>query len=364
MTNKTVVLAAGGTGGHLFPAYALAEELARRGVDVDLMTDSRALLYGQDFPARNTYKLPAATISGRSPVNLAKSGFTMLTGLREAHRLMGELRPSVVVGFGGYPSFAPLVAAALRRVPTIVHEQNAVLGRANRLLARRADIIATSFQQVELVPEVARDKITLVGNPVRDDVIRASSHHYFPASTIGEFTLVVFGGSQGARLFSDLMPEALGLLDDQLKKRLRLVQQCRPEDLDRVRLAYDALGISSNLNSFFEDLPQIIARSHLVVARAGASTVAELAVLGRPSILVPLSHSVDNDQLYNATRLADAGGGWFINEAELSAQSMAEYLSYLMMQPQVLSTAAEAAQRLARPDAVKKFADLVVAQMG
>lgn len=360
----SVVLAAGGTGGHLFPAFALAEELGRRGIAVDLMTDMRGGQYGSDFPARQIYRLPAATLGGRSPVAFAKTGWTLLKGLWEARRLLRGIRPGVVVGFGGYPSFAPLLGATMLGIPTVLHEQNAVLGRANRMLAKRVDCIATSFEQVGMVPHSAAGKVRLVGNPVRDVVIRASAQGYRLPGSFGDFVLVVFGGSQGARYFSDSVPAAVAQMDDLARRRLRITQQCRPEDIDRVHEAYGAVQVNAKLASFFEDLPSLIAGAHLVIGRAGASTVAELSVLGRPSILVPLPHALDNDQLQNATRLAESGGAWCIEEKNLTPEYMAEVLTTLMADPQALGKAAGAARQQGRPDAVVQFADLVAELMG
>ena len=364
MSQKSVVVAAGGTGGHLFPAFALAEELGRRRIAVDLMTDMRAERYDADFPARQTYRLPAATLGGRSPAAFARTSWTLVRGLREARRLLRVIRPAAVIGFGGYPSFAPLLGASLLGIPTILHEQNAVLGRANRMLAGRVDCIATSFERVGLVPERAAGKVRLVGNPVRDQVVVAANQPYHAAGPGEAFGLVVFGGSQGARYFSDTVPLAVARLDDEARGRLRLVQQCRPEDIDRVKGACDALGISAEISSFFADLPERLAASQLVIARAGASTVAELAVLGRPAILVPLAHALDNDQLQNATRLAELGGGWCIEEKDFPAERMAQSLAALMGDPEMLSAAAEAARGVGRPDAVGAFAELVEGLMG
>ncbi|MFM1816656.1 MAG: undecaprenyldiphospho-muramoylpentapeptide beta-N-acetylglucosaminyltransferase [Pseudomonadota bacterium] len=356
----SVVLAAGGTGGHLFPAVSLAEELGRRGYAVDLMTDMRGHQYGSDFPARATYRLPAATLGGRSPIAFAKTSWTLLKGLREARRLLREIRPGAVVGFGGYPSFAPLLGASMLKIPTILHEQNAVLGRANRMLAGRVDCIATSFESVSLVPDGAAGKVHFVGNPVRDAVIRAAAAPYVPAEAEGTFSLLVFGGSQGARFFSDCIPAAVKLMYEEDRRRLRIVQQCRPEDIERVGQVYAELGVDAELSSFFADLPEIMASSHLVIGRAGASTVAELTVLGRPAVLVPLPHALDNDQLQNATKLAESGGGWCIPEKDLPPEYVAEMLAGFMSHPDMLVAAAEAARQQGRPDAVSRFADVVV----
>jgi UDP-N-acetylglucosamine--N-acetylmuramyl-(pentapeptide) pyrophosphoryl-undecaprenol N-acetylglucosamine transferase len=359
MTAKpTLMLAAGGTGGHLFPAYALAEELTRRGYAVDLVTDMRGDRYGTGFPARNVYRVPAATVSGKDPLSLARTAATLSRGIAAAFKLLGEVRPGAIVGFGGYPSFPPLVAARMRAIPSALHEQNAILGRANRLLARRVSVIATSFERTKLLDGALLPKARFTGNPVRAAVIAAAATPYPELSRTGRVRVVVFGGSQGARYFSDTVPPAIGLLPPEQRARLDVVQQAREEDVERVRAAYAGLGMSALVAPFFKNLPELIAAAHLVVARAGASTVAELTVIGRPAILVPLPHSLDNDQLQNATRLAESGGGWCIEQKELSPERLAREIGGLIGAPQKLEVAAAAARRQGRPDAVARLADL------
>lgn len=356
---RTVLLAAGGTGGHLFPAFALAEELARRGIAVDLVTDMRGDRYGTGFPARAIHRIPSATLTGKSPIAVARTALTLGRGILAARRLMKRIRPAAVVGFGGYPSFPPLVAARLLGIPSALHEQNAILGRANRMLARHATTIATSFLETKLLDGPLKAKARFTGNPVRDAVIAVSDIPY-PALVPGEpLQLLVFGGSQGARYFSDTVPPALALLDNQSKGRLRVVQQAREEDIARVKEAYAAAGIGAEVAAFFKDLPARMSASHLVIARAGASSVAELTAIGRPSILVPLPHSLDNDQLQNATRLAESGGCWCIEQRDLSSERLAGEIGRLLAGADELKAAAAAAKRAGRPDAVKRLADLV-----
>lgn len=354
-----ILLAAGGTGGHLFPAYALAEELARRGYTVDLATDMRGDRYGTGFPARRVHQIPSATLAERSPAAVTKTAVTLSRGVWAAYRLLGGLNPAAVIGFGGYPTFPPLLAARMRRIPTALHEQNAVLGRANRMLARRVDAIATSFEDTKHVDGPLAAKARLTGNPVREAVIRAAMKPFAPPRPIGPVTVLVFGGSQGARFFSEALPPALALLPAGLRTRLTIVQQAREEDLDRLNDAYRRAGIRARVEPFFADLPDLIAAAHLVVARAGASTVAELAVIGRPSILVPLPHSLDNDQLVNATRLAQAGGASCIEQKDLTAERLAGEMERMLRSPATLAAAAEAARSQGRADAVARLADLV-----
>ena len=352
------VLMAGGTGGHLFPAMALAEELKRRGHVIHLMTDHRVESYGGHFPARETHIVPSATPSLSNPVKFVTAGFRILWGIGVAWQKLGRIKPDAVVGFGGYPVFPPFIAAALRGIPGLLHEQNAVMGRANRALARLARSIATSFAEVRFAEPYAQ-KITLTGNPARDrvrDVAMAAG--YLPPQDGGPLRLLVFGGSQGARAFSDLIPPAIALLPEIQRKRLEIVQQCRPEDLDRVAEIYRDLKLNMTLESFFADLPERMIKSHLVICRSGASTVAEIGVLGVPALFVPLPGSIDADQKANAATYERAGAGWLIEQANISPQSLANRLQELFNAPDRLQAAAKAAKAEGMPDAVTRLADL------
>lgn len=355
---KTILLTAGGTGGHLFPAQALASELQRRGHTVELATDERADKYGSAFPARKVHLIASETLRGKSPVKLAKTALALLRGTLQSRAVIKSLKPEVVVGFGGYPTFPPMFAAKWTATPTILHESNAVMGRANKMLAEGATALATSLPLVNADPKMA-SKTEVTGNPVRDAVLEKAASPYPDLGSDDPFHLLVFGGSQGARFFSDCVPEALALLPDAAKQRLRLVQQCRPEDIDRVRAAYEAAGIKAELQSFFQDMPARIAQAHLVISRSGASTVSELTVIGRPSILVPLPGALDQDQLANAAGLQKAGGAWPVAQKDLTPQRLAEEISRLLAEPDLLKAAAAAALGEGKPDAVKRLADLV-----
>jgi len=355
-----VLLAAGGTGGHLFPAQALAEALAARGVETILATDHRVGHHGQDFPAISVHEISSATLTGRSPVAMAKTGLALTRGVREAMKLIDETGPSAVVGFGGYPSFPPIMAGVLKRLPTALHEQNAVLGRANRMLAKRVDMLATSFASVKYAEEIASNRVRFTGNPVRTRVIEASGQPYMPPQWQGPFHLLVFGGSQGARYFSDVMPPAVAQMDTNARARLRIVQQCRPEDLDRVRAAYAELGVQAECAPFFEDLPGRMAHAQLIIARSGATTIAELTVIGRPAVLVPLPHAIDNDQLLNAEELQRAGGALCRRQDDLSPETLTSLINELMDQPDMLADAAAAAKSQGRPDAPDRLAELLL----
>jgi UDP-N-acetylglucosamine--N-acetylmuramyl-(pentapeptide) pyrophosphoryl-undecaprenol N-acetylglucosamine transferase len=358
------MLAAGGTGGHLFPAFALAQELARRQIAVDLVTDMRAGQYDAGFPARAVYRVPSASVAGKSIMGAGRAAISLAHGIAASRKLLRTVKPDAVVGFGGYPAFPPLVAAKLIGIPTAIHEQNAVLGRANRSLAGYVTAIATSFEETKHLDGRARAKARLTGNPVRDQVADWATQSYRPPRQGGPFSLLVFGGSQGARFFSDAVPEALALMPLWMRASLFVVQQCREEDLRRVEAAYRAAGIRANLAAFFPNLPEEMAKAHLVIGRAGASTVAELTMMGRPSILVPLPHAVDNDQLQNALRLSDAGAAWCLEQKNFSADFLAKAIAELLTSPDTLAEAAAAAKSQGRPDAVTRLADLVEELVG
>lgn len=356
--SPSVLVAAGGTGGHLFPAAALASVLVERGIAVHLATDRRAIRFGDTFADDATHVVASATVRARNPVALTRTAAALGLGLLQAWRLIGRLQPAAVIGFGGYPSVPPLLAAAWRGVPTVIHDANAVVGRANRLLAPRVTAIATTF------PETFRDspdlaaKSTLTGNPVRSAVIAAAATPYHAPGDI--LRLLIFGGSQGARVMADIVPAAIALLDDGLRARLHIVQQAREEDLARVRGAYASLSVAADVASFFADLPARIAASHLVVARSGASTVAELAAIGRPSILVPLPHAIDQDQFANAGVLERAGGAVRLVQDSFTPERLATEIAALTGVPERLGTMAAAARSLGRLDAAARLADLVL----
>ncbi len=359
---KLIVVAAGGTGGHLFPAQALAEVLVSRGFVVHLMTDERVHDYGKNFPAEEIHIIPAASPSPSfSKLHLLPGRLLRLySGFRKAKTLLKGLNPIAVVGFGGYPSFPPVFAAKSLGIPTAVHEQNAVLGRANTVLAGKADFVATSFRETLGIPSDAVNKVAFTGNPVRAIALAHARTPYPSLANNQPISLVVFGGSQGAKFFSDFMPQVFNCLPPQLCARIKLVQQCRSEDLESSRAIYRKLGISAELETFFADMPRRLAGAHLVVCRAGASSIAELGVIGRPAALVPLPHAIDNDQLRNAQSFASAGAGWVFPQNELKAVEFATFLASLMTDGQVLKRAAAAALNHGIPDAAARLADLMV----
>lgn len=354
-----VLLAAGGTGGHLFPAEALAEALARRGITVELATDARGGRYGGIFPARQIHVIPSETVRGRNPVALARTAALLGIGLIKALGVLGRVRPAAVVGFGGYPTLPPLYAASLRKIPTIVHEQNAVMGRANKFLAARVSAIATSFAGVLDAEPALAAKGTRTGNPVRPAVLAAAASEFSAPEPDGLLRLLVFGGSQGARIMSDVVPLAIERLDMALRTRLLLAQQAREEDLARVRSAYARLAVAAEVAPFFADLPARIAAAHLVVSRSGAGTVAELAAIGRPSILVPLPGALDQDQFANAGVLAAAGGALRLPQDAFTPERLAAEIAHLASAPEKLVAMAQAARAQGALDAADRLADLV-----
>lgn len=352
-----VLLAAGGTGGHLFPAESLSAALRKRGVDVALATDARTEKFGDHFPS--VHVIPSATFRGRDPLSIIKTVGTLGVGAAQAVLMLTRLKPSVVVGFGGYPTVPPLLAASLRRLPTVIHEQNGVPGRANRFLSSRVTAIATGFPGVfDNDPKLAA-KATFTGNPVRPAVI-AAMRPYVAANGTDPFRLLVFGGSQGARVMADVVPAAIAKLEPHLQMRLKIVQQARGEDIERVKKIYAKAQVEAVVEPFFSDLPARMADSHLVISRSGASTVAELAAVGRPAILVPLPHALDQDQAANAGFLEKAGGGIPIRQDAFTPDRLAAELDALVADPARLYAMAKGAKSLAAPDAAEKLADLVL----
>lgn len=357
-----ILLAAGGTGGHLFPAEALSHALRRRGLRVALVTDERALAYAGGFPAESVHATPSATPSGRSPLKKAAAMIELVRGVFVARGVVSALKPALVIGFGGYPTVPPLLAASLSGVATMLHEQNAVIGRANRFLSGRVKVIATGFAEVGGLSASAAAKCRQVGNPVRPAVIEAVSPYAGPGA--GPVNLLVFGGSQGARIMADIVPPAIGLLSPEERARLSIVQQARDEDFDRVAGIYAELGVTAEIAPFFSDLPARMARAHFVIGRAGASTVAELTVIGRPSLLVPLPGSLDQDQAANAAVLEGAGGALRIMQPDFTPRRLASELSALLAAPERLTTMAAAAKSAGIADAADRLAALVAETAG
>ncbi len=359
---QLILLAAGGTGGHLFPAEALANVLVARGYRVDLVTDHRVSGYLDKFPAGEVHVVPADTLRGGNPFRLMLTLFRLGIGMLRSVMLLRKIKPVAVVGFGGYPTLPPMFAARLLSIPTVIHDANAVMGRANRLIAKFSRAIATGY------PRAAEGRLerkaTHTGNPVRPMVAAAAQQDYPALSQTSPLKLVVFGGSQGARVMSEIVPGAIALLERKFQRRLEVVQQCRDEDLRATEAVYLRIEVKHELAPFFTDLPAKIAAAHLVIGRSGASTVSELAAIGRPAILVPLPHAIDNDQLANASALAAAGGAIVIRQNEFTFERLASELTTLFGDPERLPAMAKAAKAEGRIDAAERLADLVVKVAG
>jgi len=353
-----ITLAAGGTGGHMVPAHALAAELKARGHGVMLVTDERGARIPALFQDVPTHILPAGRLGG-GPIGWIKAASAVLAGRREAKALYREFTPDAVIGFGGYPAFPALLAASALDIPTILHEQNAVLGRVNRLLAGSAAAIATAYPEVERLKPRFRRKVALVGNPVRESVARLGTMPFPEYDETAPLKILVTGGSQGATVLGSVVPDALGMLAPKLRHRLQVVQQCRADDIEAVRNRYAALNIPAELLTYIEDMPDRLAEAHLVIARAGASTIAELTAAGRPAILIPLPIATDDHQTVNAREMARAGGARMIPQDEFTPEVLAAQIEAVAGDPQALSNAAERALSVGRPHATRELADLV-----
>lgn len=357
--SRPILLAAGGTGGHLFPAEALALALGRRGYAIELATDERVADHGASFPASDVHALRSASPFNGSVRAKAGAFLTLARSTMKARRLVKRIGPLAVVGFGGYPSVPPVLATAMIGLPTIVHEQNAVMGRANRFLSSRVTAIATGFPTLGRVPPKLLRKLVYTGNPVRPSVLDAARTP-FPAFVDGKLSVLVTGGSQGARVMSDIVPAAVATMAPAVRQRLRIVQQARAEDIARVVEAYRLLGVDAEVAPFFKDLPVRMAAAHLVVARAGASTVSELAVIGRPSILVPLPGSLDQDQAANAAQLGNCGSALVLRQPDFTPDRVAAEFARGLADPTSLQRAATAARAMGVSDAAERLADRVL----
>ena len=356
---RKVVLAAGGTGGHMFPAQALARELLARGIGVVLITDARGGGFGPDLPEVETHHIPAGAMAGAGLAKKLRSVAQLGLGYLQARGHLKRCGAEVAVGFGGYPSVPTILAAAHRGLRVVLHEQNSVLGRANRMLAPRAEVIATCFRRVEGVAESDRAKLRLTGNPVREAIAAVGSRPYAVPGEGDPLRLLVVGGSQGAAAFNEIVPAAVARLPDGLRRRLTVHQQVPGQATQAVAQVYDSCGVRHELAAFFTDVPERLAGAHLVVSRAGASTVAELAAAGRPAGMVPYPSATDDHQTGNAQALVEVGGGWLMPQAGLDADSLAERLGSLLSNPGLLARAAGCARAAAHLNAARGLADLV-----
>jgi UDP-N-acetylglucosamine--N-acetylmuramyl-(pentapeptide) pyrophosphoryl-undecaprenol N-acetylglucosamine transferase len=362
LAEKIALLSAGGTGGHLFPAEALAHELSARGWIVHLATDARAEKFAANFPAVKTHVIPSATVSGKNPIAVGKAMMTLWRGYRMSRAAIASVRPLIVAGFGGYTTLPALFAANRMGIPTLIHEQNAVMGRANALLAKRVNAIAGGFLPAD--GAAYPDKTVLTGNPVRPAVLDAMAQVYEAPASGKPFTLLVFGGSQGAQYFSETIPAAVALLPTALRARLSVAQQARAEDEAVVKAAYAKLRVKADVSPFFSNMPGLIAESHLVISRAGASTVSEISAIGRPSILVPYPHALDHDQAANAAALEAKGGTMVRQQKDLTPQILAGLISEIADDPAKAFAMAASAKAAGKPHAASLLADLTEAIAG
>lgn len=353
----TIVLSAGGTGGHLFPAQALAGELTRRGRQVVVMTDRRGRNYESAFPGAIIEQVPAGTFAGSLAARLS-APLKIIAGMLVSFAKLRRIRPAAVVGFGGYPSLPVMTAARFGGYATAIHEQNAVLGRVNRRLAGRVKALAASLPLSRFLPKDP-SRVVYTGNPVRPEAAKLASIGYAAPGANDPVHLLIFGGSQGARALSELVPAAIARLPDALRARLEITQQCRPEDMEQVSAAYDRIAVKAELKIFFDDLPARMADAHLVISRSGASTVCELAVIGRPAILIPFPFATDDHQTANAAVFAEADAAWLVQQRDLTEQKLATMLEAILADPSELARRAEAAHALGKPDATTRLADLV-----
>ncbi len=356
---KLAVVAAGGTGGHLFPAQALAEVLIARGWGVILASDERVAGLAQDFPAERRIGLSARTFRRGDPIGMGLAGLAVLRGAMQARAVFREVGPSVVVGFGGYPSAPALVAAILDKRPTMIHEQNAVMGRTNRRLAPHVKTVACAFPTLKKAPKGVAERAVRVGNPIRPPIRALAEIPYIPPEPNGPLRLLVTGGSQGARLLSELVPEAVKALPEDLRKRLHVVQQTRAESMNLARRVYRDAMVDAEIAPFFRDIAGRLRDAHLVIGRAGAGSVCEFAVAGKPSVLVPLAIALDDDQGENAKFLEDAGAAEVAREHQLTVQTLSGALETLLTNPRRLARMARGARAVAIPDAAERLADLV-----
>lgn len=356
---KLIVLATGGTGGHVFPAQALAEELKKRGHRLALITDRRGDAYSGPLGELDAHTISAAGVSGKGIGARFSAVFKLMLGYFQARSLLKAMKPDVVVGFGGYPSVPTMLAASHLKLKTAIHEQNAVLGRANRLMSSRVNRIALSFDETDGLKPKDRSKTVLTGNPVRPEIAALSGRPFQPPGDTDALHLLIVGGSQGAQILGEAVPAALADLSPALKSRLKVEQQSRPEQLKAVADAYRKAEIEADIRAFFDDMPDRLQRAHLMIGRAGASTMAELTAVGLPAILIPYAYAIDDHQAANAARLSDAGGAWAIPQKDVSAPDLARRLEQLLGTPSVLEAAAQAAARTGIPDATQRLAETI-----
>jgi len=358
MRAPNIVLAAGGTGGHMMPAEAVADVLVRDGYQVSLVTDTRGDAISNALVDIDRHVLKTASHMGGGILGKVKSIISIFKSMLGVRRHFKKIQPTVVVGFGGYPSLPTILAARSMGIPFVLHEQNAVLGRVNRFVAEDARVLALSVQNTAKVPVGAYTEVT--GNPVRQLIAKLSNIAYAVPLGFGDVRLLVIGGSQGARILSDVVPAALARLPKEIRQRIDMTQQARPEDVERVTKAYKDMGVRARVQDYFDDVGSLLLRAQLVICRSGASTISELAAMGRPAIMVPLKIAADDHQTANAAAIEEAGGGWVMREDEFTPEALAKKLEHLLTDMSDLRNASEGMRMVARLDAAERLASIVV----
>ncbi len=360
MSKKTVMICAGGTGGHMFPALALANDLLSRDCEVVMITDERTVKYTQGHDKLIVHVIKSSSFPS-GLIGKIKGLALLMVGYFQSQRLISKYQPDIAIGFGGYPSLPPMVAAQRRNVSTVIHEANAILGRANAYLAPKATRIALSLQDMSSVRDEDIPRAVVTGNPIRSDIAALYTHPYNSPDTDTDFRITVMGGSLGAKVMANHVPKALAALPEDLKVRLNITQQCHEEDIEHVKKTYTDAGITASLKQFIDDVPEVLKQTHLVIARSGASTVAEVSVAGIPAIYIPYPHHADHQQRVNAESISKQGGAWVIEQKDLSSSVLAKRIEGLMRSPEALFKAAEAARSCAKPEATRKLGNLVIA---
>lgn len=358
--SKQILISAGGTGGHMFPAEALARDLIGRGYHVSLATDNRGRKYEPFADGIPVYTLASASLTS-GVLSKVKSAFQMGLGYLQGQKLIKRIKPDVVIGFGGYPSFPAVMAASKKNIPTIIHEQNAVLGKANAYLAPKVSRIAVAWPEIVNMRDQDSARTVVTGNPVRPDIATLYNKPYPTLEQDGPLNIFIMGGSQGASVFSEVVPKALENLSDNYKSRLNIVQQCREEDLEKTRDMYGKAGVNAELATFFKDVPAQLEKAHLFIGRSGASTVSEVTTAGRPAIFVPYPHHADQQQKRNADVVADVGGAWVMTQEGFTPEVLSTRIEAFLQNPESLFNAAEKARSCGRPDAARRLGNLVTA---
>ena len=363
--NKPIaVLAAGGTGGHIYPAGALAKELAEQGWQISLISDKKGVTYGLSPDLVKIFEVSAATPSGKTWLKKFIALLVLAKGVFQARNILKELHPRAVIGFGGYASFPTMIAAVLGNYKTIIHEQNSVMGKANRFLSNRVGKIATSFDYTEAIPDKAKRNVVLTGMPVRESLLKTRHFGYPDFGESSKLKILVLGGSQGASILSRIVPNALKKLYPHELGRVEISQQCRLEDFERLKEVYKGLGVKADISVFFNNIAERLKNCHLFIGRAGASTIAELKVVGRPSILVPYPFAADDHQSRNAFFIEHIGAGWLITEQFFTPSELAKRVKTFFYSPEILQRAAACAKAAGKPEATESLTELIINQNG